>query len=150
MKKELPPGSTSLHNALSNYKPPKINNEWELLPPTHVVLDGVNIFTRHFYQVGFIHKKLFPQMIEDSPESMSVFLLLSMLCISARFSSSLTAPYGGGLSAAKEYLQKAQRLAVDELYLEPTLERCQAFYLLSVAEQGSGKSNTSYVSALFL
>lgn len=53
--------------------------------------------------------------------------------------------YGDGLTAATEFMKKAQRLAVDELYQQPTLERCQAFYLLSIAEQGSGKSNTSYV-----
>ncbi len=134
-------------DALSNYRPPRLANEWDLLPEMEVIIDGIHTFIRHFYQIGFIPKKMFIAGLRENAESVSVFLLLSILCISARFNQNLIRIYGDGLKAADEFMQKAQRLAINEIYLEPTLERCQAFYLLSIAEQGSGKSNTSYVSS---
>ncbi|KAI1311207.1 hypothetical protein F5Y03DRAFT_323879 [Xylaria venustula] len=134
-------------DALSNFRPPRLANEWDLLPDMEVIIDGIHTFIRHFYQIGFIPKKLFINGLRENAESVSVFLLLSILCISARFNQNLIKMYGDGLKAADEFMQKAQRLAINEIYLEPTLERCQAFYLLSIAEQGSGKSNTSYISA---
>ncbi|KAF2970674.1 hypothetical protein GQX73_g2885 [Xylaria multiplex] len=131
-------------DALSNYRPPRLVNEWDLLPDMEVIVDGIHTFIRHFYQIGFIPKKMFITGLRENAESVSVFLLLGILCISARFNKYFIKTYGDGLKAADEFMQKAQRLAVNEIYLEPTLERCQAFYLLSIAEQGSGKSNTSY------
>ncbi|KAI0393374.1 hypothetical protein F5Y17DRAFT_458946 [Xylariaceae sp. FL0594] len=134
-------------DALSNFRPPKVTNEWDLLPQMDAIVDGIHTFIRHFYQIGFIPKKLFINGLRENPESVSVFLLLSILCIGARFNKYFIKTYGDGLKAADDFMQKAQRLAINEIYLEPTLERCQAFYLLSIAEQGSGKSNTSYISA---
>ncbi|KAI1124272.1 hypothetical protein F5Y10DRAFT_32688 [Nemania abortiva] len=134
-------------DAFSNYRPPRLANEWDLLPEMDVIVDGIHTFIRHFYQIGFIPKKMFIAGLRENAESVSVFLLLSILCISARFNKYFIKTYGDGLKAADEFMQKAQRLAINEIYLEPTLERCQAFYLLSIAEQGSGKSNTSYISA---
>ncbi|KAI1814583.1 hypothetical protein GGS20DRAFT_403986 [Poronia punctata] len=132
---------------LSNLRPPQLANEWDLLPHMDAIVDGIHTFIRHFYQIGFIPKKLFISGLRESPQSVSVFLLLSILCIGARFNKYFIKKYGNGLKAADDFMQKAQRLAINEIYLEPTLERCQAFYLLSIAEQGSGKSNTSYISA---
>ncbi|KAI1379170.1 hypothetical protein F4677DRAFT_442897 [Hypoxylon crocopeplum] len=134
-------------NVLADYRPPKLENEWDLLPGVETVVDGINTFTRNYYQLGFIPKKRFPKQVQENPSSTSVFLLLSIIAISARFNSGLIESYGDGLKAATDFMYKAQCLAVHELYQQPTLERCQAFYLLSIAEQGSGKSNTSYISA---
>lgn len=134
-------------DALSNFRPPKLSNEWDLLPDVEIIVDCIHTFTRHFYQIGFIPKKMFIASLRENAESVNVFLLLGILCIAARFNKYHIDTYGDGLKAADEFLQKAQRLAINEIYLEPTLERCQAFYLLSIAEQGSGKSNTSYISA---
>ncbi|KAI1472556.1 uncharacterized protein F4812DRAFT_454370 [Daldinia caldariorum] len=134
-------------NSLADYKPPKPDNEWELLPEVDTVVDGINTFTRNYFQLGFIPKKMFPKLVKESPSSVNVFLLLSILAISARFNKTMIDTYGNGLSAVTEFMRRAQCLAVHELYKQPTLERCQAFYVLSIAEQGSGKSNTSYISA---
>ncbi|KAI1501631.1 hypothetical protein F5X99DRAFT_381949 [Biscogniauxia marginata] len=147
VKKEPPVSPALLHNALVDCRPPGLAHEWDLLPSIDIVIDNIDTFTKHFYQLGFVPKKAFPRGVRENPESMSVFLLLSMLCISARFNQYFIKTYGDGLKAATEFMQRAQRLAIHELYQEPTLERCQAFYLLSIAEQGSGKSNTSYISA---
>ncbi|KAI0839575.1 hypothetical protein F5Y06DRAFT_295602 [Hypoxylon sp. FL0890] len=147
VKKESCASPSFLRNVLANYKPPKLENEWDLLPEVDTVVDGINTFTRNYFQLGFIPKKRFPKQVKDNPSSVSVFLLLSILAISARFNKTLIESYGNGLKAATEFMQKAQCLAIHELYQQPTLERCQAFYVLSIAEQGSGKSNTSYISA---
>ncbi|KAI0874068.1 hypothetical protein GGS24DRAFT_360161 [Hypoxylon argillaceum] len=147
VKREPAPMPSLGLDAFSNYRPPRLANEWDLLPEMEVIVDGIHTFIRHFYQIGFIPKKMFIAGLRENAESVSVFLLLSILCISARFNKYFIKTYGDGLKAADEFMQKAQRLAINEIYLEPTLERCQAFYLLSIAEQGSGKSNTSYISA---
>lgn len=147
VKKEPPSSPRIPQNALVDYRPPKLENEWDLLPAVDTVVDGINTFTRNYYQLGFIPKKRFPKQVQDNPSSTSVFLLLSILAISSRFNKAMIEAYGDGLKAATEFMHKAQCLAIHELYQQPTLERCQAFYLLSIAEQGSGKSNTSYISA---
>lgn len=147
VKREAPTSPRSLHRALNDYKPPNMENEWELLPGVDTIVDGINTFTKNYYQLGFIPKKRFPRQVQENPSSMSVFLLLSILAISSRFNKAIIAAHGEGLKAATEFMYKAQCLAIHELYQQPTLERCQAFYLLSIAEQGSGKSNTSYISA---
>lgn len=145
VKKESSASPGFVRNVLADYKLPKVENEWDLLPDVEAVIDGINTFTRNYYQLGFIPKKRFPEQVKENPSSTSVFLLLSILAISARFNEALRESHGDGLKAATEFMYKAQCLAVHELYEQPTLERCQAFYLLSIAEQGSGKSNTSYV-----
>ncbi|KAI1137451.1 hypothetical protein F5Y05DRAFT_404657 [Hypoxylon sp. FL0543] len=147
VKRESCASPGSMRNVLADYKPPKLENEWDLLPGVDTVVDGINTFTKNYFQLGFIPKKRFPKQVQDNPSSVSVFLLLSILAISARFNKTLIESYGDGLKAATEFMHKAQFLAIHELYQPPTLERCQAFYVLSIAEQGSGKSNTSYISA---
>ncbi|KAI1651018.1 uncharacterized protein F4817DRAFT_216285 [Daldinia loculata] len=147
VKNELPASPGLPRNALADYKPPKPDNEWEFLPGIDTVVDGINTFTRNYFQLGFIPKKMFPKLVKENPSSVNVFLLLSILAISARFNKTIIETYGDGLTAVTEFMHKAQCLAIHELYKQPTLERCQAFYVLSIAEQGSGKSNTSYISA---
>lgn len=126
---------------------PKHADEWDLLPPLPDIIDAVRLFTRNYFQLGFIPKDLFRQQLATDHRSVSVFLLLGILSISARFSSSLAARYDGEIKAAAFFMERANAIALQELYQEPTLERCQAFYLLSLAQQGSGMRNMSYVSA---
>jgi hypothetical protein len=120
---------------------------WEDLPPLGNLIDGVNRFTRHYFQLGFIPKQQFPERLRKNYLSVNPFLLLSILSISARMSPSLGARYGSGIRAAEYFMERASSLAIGEVYQEPSLERCQAFYLLSIAQQGSGLRNKSFVSA---
>jgi hypothetical protein len=120
-------------------------DDWELLPPLEEVIEGVNNFTRHYFQLGFIPKQRFPERLRQDPRSISPFLLLSILSISARFTAPLVARYGGGLQAVNYFMERAGNLAVNELYREPALERCQAYYLLSIAQQGSAQRTKSVV-----
>jgi hypothetical protein len=116
------------------------------LPPLENIIDGVNRFTRHYFQLGFIPKQQFPERLRKNHLSVNPFLLLSILSISARLSPALCARYGSGIRAAEYFMDKASVLGVGEVYREPSLERCQAFYLLSIAQQGSGIRNKSFVN----
>ncbi|KAK0633590.1 hypothetical protein B0T14DRAFT_507311 [Immersiella caudata] len=127
-------------------RPPKGTDEWDLLPPLHEVIDSVNRFTRHYFQLGFIHKPSFPERLRTNHRSVSVFLLLSLLSVSARLTPSLVERYGGTVGAAEVFMERASHLALSELYKVPTLERCQAFYLLSISQQGSGLKYQSSIN----
>lgn len=121
-------------------------DDWDNLPPLGDLIDGVNRFTRHYFQLGFIPKVAFPERLQKDHLSVNLFLVLSILSISARLSPSLRATYGTGVKAAEFFMERASEIAIGEIYQEPSLERCQAFYLLSIAQQGSGLRNASYVS----
>ncbi|KAF7550777.1 hypothetical protein G7Z17_g5474 [Cylindrodendrum hubeiense] len=121
-------------------------DEWDRLPPLPDLIDGVNRFTRHYFQHGFIPKQQFPARLHHDPRSVSVFLVVCILSISARLTPALAARYGSGIKAAEFFMERASQLAYGELYQEPTLERCQGFYLLSIAQQGSGLKNMSYIN----
>lgn len=138
--------SPIVQDALVGAKLPKWENEWSLLPEVDIIKEGVYAFTTHYFQLGFIHKERFPQQIEQNPSSVSVFLLLSILSISARFNRKIQARYGDSQKAVDWFMKSAERLAMNELYQQPTLERCQAFLLLSIAQQGCGMSNSSYIN----
>ncbi|KAK0656490.1 hypothetical protein B0T16DRAFT_38676 [Cercophora newfieldiana] len=125
---------------------PKGADEWDLLPPLPEVIDSVNRFTRHYFQLGFIHKESFPERLRANHRSVSVFLLLSLLSVSARLTPSLVERYGGTVGAAEVFMERASHLALNELYRAPTLERCQAFYLLSISQQGSGLKYQSSIN----
>lgn len=119
---------------------------WDLLPPLEQVIDAVNMFTRQYFQLGFIPRHTFVQQLRQQPRSVSVFLLLSLLSVSGRMTPSLVEAYGGAGPTAELFMDRASTVALTELYQEPTLSRCQAFYLLSLAQQGSGYRNKSYVN----
>ncbi|KAL8338559.1 hypothetical protein RB598_007076 [Gaeumannomyces tritici] len=139
----LPPplGQPRLHKVV------KGADAWDSLPPLPDIIDAVEKFTRHYFQLGFIPKQLFTERLRQDHRSVSVFLLLSILAISARFTPSLISRYGSdGIAAAETFIERASAFALNELYEPPTLERCQGFYLLSIAQQGSGLKNSSYIN----
>jgi len=131
------------------FGPPQVlaEDEWELLPPLPEVIHGVNTFTRHYFQLGFIPKQQFLLRLHQNPRGANVFLLLSILSISARFTPALATRYGSGMKAAEMFMDRAARLACSKLY-KPSLEICQAFYLLSIAQQGNAMRNPSYVGGI--
>lgn len=102
-------------------------------------------FFRHYFQLGFIPKDRYPETLRNDHRSVNVFLLLSILGVSARLSPPLKARYGGGLKASQFFMERAQKIAEREVYAEPLLERCQAYYVLSMAQQGEGLRHDSHV-----
>lgn len=121
-------------------------DDWEVLPPLEDILDAVNNFTRHYFQLGFIPKQRFIEKLTVNPRSVSLFLLLGILSVSARLTPALVERYGGAMNAAEIFMEHASAVAMMELYREPSLERCQAFYLLSIAQQGSGLTHKSSIN----
>lgn len=77
-------------------------------------------------------------------ESVSVFLLLSLLSVSARFTPSLVQRYRGGAKATEYFMSQAASLVPQEMY-RPSLDRTQAFFLLGIAEWGNGDKDRSAV-----
>lgn len=118
---------------------------WDLLPPLPEILESLNQFTRHYFQLGFLPKQLFPERLRTQHRSVSVFFLLGILSISARLTPALVKRYGSAVRASETFMERSSALAQNELYKEPTLERCQGFYLLSIAQQGSGMRHKSSV-----
>ncbi|KAG7291600.1 hypothetical protein NEMBOFW57_001619 [Staphylotrichum longicolle] len=121
-------------------------DDWDLLPPLPEIIEAVNKFTRHYFQLGFIPKQLFPERLRTQHRSVSVFFLLGILGVSARLTPPLVERYGSAVKASEVFMERASALAQHELYREPTLERCQAFYLLSIAQQGSGMKHRSSIN----
>ncbi|KAK4125029.1 hypothetical protein N657DRAFT_570301 [Parathielavia appendiculata] len=121
-------------------------DDWDLLPPLPEIVEAVNMFTRHYFQLGFIPKQLFPERLRTQHRSVSVFFLLGILGVSARLTPALVERYGSAVRASETFMELASVLAQGELYKEPTLERCQAFYLLSIAQQGSGMKHKSSIN----
>lgn len=115
---------------------------WNLLPPLEEVVEGCQVFIRSYFQLGFLAKTSFFERLQKQRETISVFLLLGILSISARFTPSLVRRYGNGQNATNSFLQKAARMAVDHMY-KPSLEAIQSFFLISLAEWGKGDKDRS-------
>lgn len=100
------------------------------------------------FQLGFLPRALFLERLAEQRESISVFLLLAILSISARFTPALVRRYDGALKATDYFMQRAAILVPQELYT-PSLERCQAFFLLGIADWGNGERHRSFVSSFY-
>jgi hypothetical protein len=94
--------------------------------------------------LGFIPKALFLERLKEYPHKNDRFYLYSILSVSARFTPSLVRRYGGGLGATELFIELATRYGMEETF-KPTIEHIQAFYLLGLAEWGSGDRNRSAV-----
>ncbi|KAK8024040.1 hypothetical protein PG993_012106 [Apiospora rasikravindrae] len=118
-------------------------DELALLTDVETVKEGVRAFTQHFFQLGFIATEDFLLQVEREPGKIGAFLLVSILSISARFNRN----YEAAQKAVQSYLDCAEKLALRELYQQPvTLERCQAFFLLSIAQHGMGDTSRSNIN----
>ncbi|KAG5984452.1 hypothetical protein E4U55_004796 [Claviceps digitariae] len=126
--------------------PRRSADDWDSLPPTEDVIDGVRLFTQQYFQLSFIPKEQYAERLRKDLRSTSLFLLMSILSITARLSPAFKLRYGTGVKAAEYFMERASSIANDEVYQEPTLERCQAFFLLSIAQQSSGERNKSYMN----
>lgn len=75
---------------------------------------------------------------------MSLFLLLSILSVSARFTPCLIERYGGGANATEYFIKKATEMVPSEMY-KSSLDRTQALFLLAIADWGNGNKDRSSV-----
>lgn len=71
-------------------------------------------------------------------------LVLAICALAARFSPALSAFRGTGALSAAYFSDAARRLLYDALD-EPTLETCQAGYLLGITDLGAGKGRRGWM-----
>jgi hypothetical protein len=95
--------------------------------------------------IGFVPRALFLEQMENDRESVSVFLLLSMLTISARFTPSLCKRFGSDDQASEFFAEIAHILIADEMW-KTSLENAQAFFLLGMADWGKGDRDRSAIN----
>ena len=117
---------------------------WSLLPPLEELVRGAHVFVTHCLQVGFIPKALFIERLSKNADSVNVFLLISMLTISARFTPELCTRFGGGPPASDFFMEMANVLVAEEMF-KLDLETAQAFFLLGMAEWGKGERSRSAI-----
>ncbi|KAH7409581.1 hypothetical protein BKA64DRAFT_571596 [Cadophora sp. MPI-SDFR-AT-0126] len=137
---------TSSHDSTSPLvslaSPRKRNAHRELLPPFEEVIQGCRVLSSSYFQLGFLPKAIFLERLSTDFESVSVFLLLSILSVSARFTPCLIERYGGGAKATEYFIAKATELVPFEMY-KSSLDRTQALFLLAIADWGNGNKNRS-------
>jgi hypothetical protein len=75
-----------------------------VLPPHQEVQDSCKVFIVSFFQLGFIPKALFMEKLASDPEPVDIFLLLSMLSLSGRFTPSLVRRYGSQAMTTEYFL----------------------------------------------
>lgn len=126
----------------SEISPSAPQASWSILPPFEEVVEGCHVFIRSYFQLGFLPKTSFFERLQKQRDSISVFLLTSILCISARFTPSLVRRYGNGQNATNTFLQKAAAMMPEYMY-KPSLEAIQSFFLISLAEWGKGDRDRS-------
>ncbi|KAI5476187.1 hypothetical protein MNV49_000348 [Pseudohyphozyma bogoriensis] len=112
----------------------------DVLPPYSDVEEALHAFRSSYFQLGFLPLALFVEQLERNPESISLFLLLSILTVSARFAPSLVKRFGDAQAATEFYRQKAREMMGAEM-LRPSVQNCQAFFILSAHEWGSSSAD---------
>ncbi|ORY88410.1 hypothetical protein BCR35DRAFT_301531 [Leucosporidium creatinivorum] len=110
------------------------------LPPPELLLEAAEQLFSSYFQLFFLHKPTFLHTLATQPDSIRPFLLFSILAVSARFTPSLIARFGGSSPAhtSEHFTAQAHQLVLTEL-LTPTLEGIQGLYLLGVVDFGAGK-----------
>jgi len=94
-------------------------------------------FFESCFQLGFLHRPSFIHQLSTRPDTVSPFLLLAILSISARFVPALVAQNGSPTRASEHYAARAHELLLAEL-VSPSLAAVQGLYLLGVHDYGNG------------
>ncbi|RDW91689.1 hypothetical protein BP5796_02854 [Coleophoma crateriformis] len=117
-------------------------NMWSVLPPFNEVVEGCRTFFTACFQLGFLPKAIFLERLTTEPKSMNIFILTSILSVSARFTKCLVRRYGDTTKATDYFINRAGDMIINEIY-NPTLERTQSFFLLGVSEWVQGNRTRS-------
>ncbi|GAA5823442.1 hypothetical protein JCM3770_006038 [Rhodotorula araucariae] len=108
-----------------------------LLPPLPLITAACETFFEGCFQLSFLHRPSFLHQLQTKPTSMSPFLLLAMLAVSARFVPALVAKHGSPVRASDVYAARAHDLVLTEV-VEPSVERVQALHLLALHDSAHG------------
>jgi hypothetical protein len=112
------------------------------VPTEDEIIDSCRVFMTSYFQLGFIPKATFSERILS--HEVDDFLILAILCLSARFTPSLVARYRSGTEATDLFMRQALQLVPQKMY-NPNLETTQGFFLLSIAEWGNGERERSSI-----
>ncbi|KAI1616056.1 hypothetical protein EDD36DRAFT_483879 [Exophiala viscosa] len=112
------------------------------LPPFDEVVEGCKVFTSSYYQLGFIAKALFMERLANGQQTSDLFYYASILSVSARLTPCLVRRYGSGAKATEHFVGLAIASGLSKIYT-PSVENCQAFFMLALAEWGSGDKSRS-------
>jgi hypothetical protein len=131
-----------------------------LLPPHEEVVEACKVFWGSYFQLGqdfqvrstfprltpagFLSKTLFLERLRNDFDSISKFLLLGILSISARFTPSLIRRYRGAPQATEVFVKRALE-SVPSIMYDATIENIQGLFLLSIAEWGNDEKDKSSV-----
>lgn len=72
---------------------------------------------------------------------------MGILAVSARLSPLAVQRYKSDTIASLVYLERTSAMSLDQIHQGPSLERCQALCLLSIAQHCHGFEKDSYVYA---
>lgn len=117
------------------------------LPPHDEIVQGCKVFITSYFQLGFTPKTIFMEIVSEDrwEDPISRFLIVCILGISARFTPALVRRYGSSSKVTKFFMALASNMVPTEMYLKPSLERIQAFFLLAIAEWGNGDKHRSSI-----
>ncbi|TPX14484.1 uncharacterized protein E0L32_005448 [Thyridium curvatum] len=121
------------------------NEIMDVLPPFREIVDAVHYLIGHEFQLSFIPKAHLLLSLTGG-RAPSAFLLLGILCLSARYTPSLAQRHGSPNAATEVYLAHAQSIAQDAIWGGPCLDKCQAFYFISKAQLYSGNKSGAHQS----
>ncbi|GAA5840829.1 hypothetical protein JCM9279_001232 [Rhodotorula babjevae] len=108
-----------------------------VLPPLPVLLAGCECVFEGYFQLGFLHRPSFIHQLSTRPDTVSTFLLLAILSVSARFVPALVAQHDF-------YAARAHDLVLGEL-VSPSLAVVHGLILLGVHDYGNGVAFRSRV-----
>lgn len=91
---------------------------------------------------------MFLERLRESQACSDVFLLLSILSVSARFTPTLIQKYGSGMKASSHFVKCSRKVALLHAY-DMSVRNVQAFFLLGLADWGSGDKERSWVCGGF-
>ena len=85
------------------------------------------------------------ERLANGQQSSDLFFYASILSVSARLTPCLVRRYGSGAKATEHFVGLAIASGLSKIYT-PSVENCQAFFMLALAEWGSGDKSRSSVS----
>ncbi|EPQ53165.1 hypothetical protein GLOTRDRAFT_140076 [Gloeophyllum trabeum ATCC 11539] len=137
----VPNGRGSESREWSN---PPVGPVEDILPPQELIEEACDIFFVRINQCAFLHKPTFIARLRDPARVVSSVLIYAICASTYRFSPGLV-QFCGSCKRPPSYFGDRARALLFEALGEPTLEACQAAYLLGIADWGACKGKRSWM-----
>ncbi|TFK51432.1 hypothetical protein OE88DRAFT_1659456 [Heliocybe sulcata] len=116
----------------------------EILPPQELIEEACDIFFVRINQCAFLHKPTLIARLRNPARVVSPVLVYAICAVAYRFSPGLV-QFCGSCKRPPSYFGERGRALLFEALGEPTLEACQAAYLLGIADWGACKGKRSWM-----